>query len=59
MKSIVKRVLSGDWASLQTDVEQMAADRVNARVEDKKVNVLAKLNNVSEDKMKEIVSVSK
>jgi hypothetical protein len=58
MKSIVKRVLDSDWVSLQKDIEKMAVDKVKTRVEDKKVSVLSKLNGVSEDKMKEIISIS-
>jgi hypothetical protein len=59
MNSVIKRVLNNDWASLQKDIEKMAADRVTARVEEKKIEVLSRLNNVSPDKMKEIISVSK
>jgi hypothetical protein len=58
MNSVIKRVLNNDWASLQKDIEKMAADRVTARVEEKKIEVLSRLNNVSPDKMKEIISVS-
>jgi len=59
MKSIVKRVLSGDWASLQSDIEKMAADKVKTRVQEKKIDVLAKLNNISAEKQQELVAISK
>jgi len=58
MNSVVKRVLNGDWASLQTDVEKMAADKVQAKVDAKKVEVLAKINDISADKQKELIAVS-
>jgi len=57
MKSVIKRVLEGDWASLQADVDQMAAAKVNERIGNKKIEVLAKLNDVSTDKMQEIMAV--
>lgn len=58
MKSIIKRVLDGDWASLQTDIEKMAADKVKAKVDDRKFDVLAKLNGISVEKQKEMMAVS-
>lgn len=59
MESVIKRVLNGDWASLQSDIEKMSADKVKAKVEEKKFEVLAKLNGISVDKQKELVSVSR
>ena len=59
MESIIKRVLNNNWASLKTDIEKMASDRIQSRVNDKKIEVLAKLNDVNSDKMKEIINVSK
>ena len=57
MESIIKRVLKDEWTSIQSDVEKLAADKVKARIEDKKVDVLANLNGVPVDKMKEITSI--
>lgn len=53
MKSIIKRVLDGEWASLQTDIEKMSADKVKAKVDEKKFEVLAKLNGIDVQKQKE------
>lgn len=58
MKSVIKRVLDGDWASLQTDIEKMAADKVKSKVDEKKFDVLAKLNGVNIDKQKELMAIS-
>ena len=57
MESIIKRVLKDEWPSVQADVEKLAADKVKARIEDKKADVLANLNGVDVDKMKEITSI--
>jgi len=57
MESIIKRVLKDEWPSVQADVEKLAADKVKARIEDKKTDVLANLNGVDVDKMKEITSI--
>lgn len=59
MKSVIKRVLDGDWASLQADIEKMAATKVKTKVDEKKMDVLAKMNGVNVDKQKEVMSVSK
>lgn len=53
MKSIIKRVMDGDWASLQADVEQIAAAKVKSLVDDKKVEVLAKLNGIEVESQRE------
>ena len=57
MESIIKRVLKDEWPSVQADVEKLAADKVKAKIEDKKSEVLANLNGVDVDKMKEITSI--
>lgn len=58
MKSVIKRVLDGDWASLQADVEKMSADKVKVKVDEKKFEVLAKLNGINVEKQKEAMAVS-
>ena len=58
MKSVIKRVMDGDWTSLQNDLEKMAADKVKAKVDEKKFEVLAKLNNVNVAKQKEMMAIS-
>ena len=59
MKSVIKRVLDGQWASLQSDIEKMAADKVKVKVDEKKFDVLAKLNGVNIERQKEMMAVSK
>ena len=57
MDSIVKRVLGDEWSSIQSDIEKMAADKVKNLLDIKKVEVLAKMNDIGIDKMKEILAV--
>jgi hypothetical protein len=59
MKSIIKRVLNNEWSSLQTDVEKEVADKIKAKIDTAKVNVLAKLNGIDPTKQTEILNVSK
>jgi len=58
MKSVIKRVLDGDWSSLQSDIERIAADKVKFKVDEKKFDVLAKLNGIDINKQREMMSVS-
>ena len=58
MKSVIKRVLDNDWAGLQQDVEKMAADKVKAKVDEKKFDVLARLNGVNIEKQKEMLALA-
>lgn len=58
MKSVIKRVLDGDWAGLQQDIEKMAADKVKSKVDEKKFDVLAKINGVNIDRQKEMMAVA-
>jgi len=58
MKSIIKRVLGGDWTSLQQDIEKMAADKVKSKVDEKKFDVLAKLNGINVEKKKEMLALA-
>jgi len=59
MDSIIKRVLKDEWPSVQEDIEKLAAEKVKARIEDKKLDVLAQLNGVDLDKMREIATINK
>ena len=54
MDSIIKRVLKDERASVQDDIEKLAAEKVKARIEDKKLEVLANINGVTVDKVKEV-----
>jgi len=58
MKSVIKRVLDGDWASLQQDIEKMAADKVKSKIDEKKFDVLAKLNGINVEKQKEMLALA-
>ena len=56
MDNLIARVLEDDWASLQTDIEKMAAEKVKEKIDAKKINVLAQINGVDVEKMKEILT---
>ena len=58
MDSIIKRVLKDEWQSVQEDIEKIAAEKVIEKINDKKVEVLANLNGVDVDKMKEMATQS-
>lgn len=58
MKSVIKRVLDGDWSSLQSDIERIAADKVKFKVDEKKFDVLAKLNGIDINKQKEMMATA-
>ena len=58
MNNVIKRVLNSDWATLQQDIEKLAADKVQERINDKKIEVLARMNDISIDKQKEFIAVS-
>lgn len=57
--SIIKKVLDGNWLELQQDFEKKISDKIMQKVQDKKIDVLAKINGVPKEKMLEIMSVSK
>jgi hypothetical protein len=58
MESIITRVLKDQWQSIQEDIEKLAASKVRDRIADKKLNVLAQLNGVTSDSMKEMANIS-
>ncbi len=55
--SIVKKVLDGNWVELQSEFEKQIADKIWSKVQDKKIDVLAKINGVTREKMEEVMSV--
>ena len=59
MDSIIARVLKDDWASIQSDVEKLAAEKVKASIDAKKIEVLAKINGVDADQIKTIMTPAK
>ncbi len=44
MKDLVKRLMAGDYASLEEDIEDMAAKKVVSLIRKKKEEVIEKLN---------------
>lgn len=58
MDSVIKSVLEGDWTNFKMYCEKKLAEKTTQRINDKKIEVLAKINGVSVDKQKEIMAVS-
>ncbi len=56
--SLVKDVLDGNWVKVQEYMEKQISDKIIQRVQEKKVEVLAKINGTTTDKMKEVIAVS-
>jgi len=56
---IIKNVLDNDWTKIKENTEKLVADKIWQRVQDKKVDVLAKLNNMTREKQLEMINVVK
>lgn len=50
--SVVKMVLDSNWAGLKEYCDKTVADKIFQKIEEKKVEVIAKLNRKSVDEMK-------
>jgi hypothetical protein len=58
MDSIIRTVLDSDLVTLNAYVEQKVADGIRARIDDKKIDVLASLNKISKEKQVELMCVA-
>lgn len=58
MDSIIKTVLSGNWAELKKNFEERVNNKINQRIQNKKIDVLAKFNGVTREQMEESLNVS-
>lgn len=58
MKSVIKTVLDGNWADLKQHIEDKAATMIKAKIDDKKVDVLANLNGITREQMDEVIAVT-
>jgi len=58
MDSLIKTVLSNDLVALKSYMEQNVQKHVDNRITAKRVEVLAKLNNTTVEKMSEIMATS-
>lgn len=56
--SILKTVLDSDFASLKDHVETMVSDGIRAKIENKKVDVLAALNGITREAQLDVMAVS-
>ena len=59
MESIIKVVLDNNYTELQSYFDEKVTENINNRIESAKIDVLAKMNNVTRDQMEEIINVSK
>lgn len=55
---LVKTILDNDLLSLKAYCDQNIQKHIDARISSKKVEVLAKINNTSIDKMTELMATS-
>lgn len=55
---VISNVLDGQWKNLQADIEKSVAQKIMNRVNDKKIDFLAKINGISADQMKETIAVT-
>ena len=54
--TLVETILDGDMVALRDGIEQVIAKRVYDKIQDKKVEILAKINGVTTDHMKEVMT---
>ena len=59
MKSLIKGILDNDLVGLKDYCELNIQKHVDARIAEKKVEVLAKINNTTVEKMAEMMATSK
>ena len=53
--SVLKMVLDNNWAGLKEYCDETVATKLMSRINEKKIEVLAKLNGVSVDDMKSTI----
>jgi hypothetical protein len=56
MASVINMVLDKDWTELKRYIEDKSAQHIKARIDDKKVDVLAKINKVDRSDMEKILA---
>jgi hypothetical protein len=54
--NVIKSVLDGNWQQLSSDVERLAASKVMERVADRKISVLSRINGVTEEAQREMMT---
>jgi hypothetical protein len=58
MDSLIKTILDNDLKTLKDYCETNVQKHIDARISEKRVDVLAKLNNTTSEKMAELMAVS-
>lgn len=51
--SIIKTILDGNLAELKQYMEEKIGEKINQKIEDRKVSILAKMNGTTEEEMRE------
>jgi hypothetical protein len=57
MDSIIGTILGGKWNELQASIEKGVASKILNRISDRKNDILAKINGISKDQMKETIRI--
>lgn len=55
--SIIKTILDGNWGVLKKNIESRTANIIKTRIQEKKVDILSKLNGVDIKQMAEMMSI--
>lgn len=53
--TLIETVLDGDYASLKDNIEQVIAKRLHNRIQEKKVDILAKMNGIPKNQMRDLM----
>jgi hypothetical protein len=56
MESVIGTILGGKWNELQASIEKSVASKILNKISDKKTDILATINGVSKDQMKETIA---
>jgi hypothetical protein len=59
MESIIKTILDDNWVELKDYTEEKTSAIIKQKIDDKKVDVLAQINNIPKEKQEEILNLTK
>lgn len=56
--TLVQSILDKDYANLKDSIEKIVAKKIHNRILNEKTKILAKMNNISSDKMVDIIAAA-
>jgi hypothetical protein len=59
MPKLIELVLDKNFVDLKEDIESRVAKKLYSRIQDKKTEILAKMNGIPKSKMQELLSKGK